>query len=91
MQRQKSEKSDSDGYPMEVIDEDNTGDDVIACDVQSNEGTMRKRQKHLKKRAKSRIIRSIWFNKESHPEKHYRELLMLFTAWRNEDSDLLGE
>ena len=37
VQRQKCDKSDSDGYPMEVIDEDNTDDDIIASDVQSNE------------------------------------------------------
>ena len=42
------------------------------------------------KREKARIIRSVWFNKEVDPEKHYRELIMLFTAWRNE-TDLLGE
>ena len=23
-------------------------------------------------------------------KKHYRELLMLFTSWRNEETDLLG-
>ena len=44
----------------------------------------------LKKRTKARIIRSVWFNKEAEPEKHYRELLMLFTLWRNEETDPLG-
>ena len=43
-----------------------------------------------KKRKKARIIRSVWFNKQADPEKHYRELIMLFTAWRNEEIDLLG-
>jgi len=42
------------------------------------------------KRNKARIIRSVWFNKEADPEKHYRELLMLYTAWRTEETDLLG-
>ena len=37
-----------------------------------------------------RIIRNVWFNKETEPEKHYRELLMLFTPWRNEEPGLLG-
>lgn len=36
------------------------------------------------------IIRSVWFNKEAEPEKHYRQLLMLFTPWRNKGTDLLG-
>ena len=43
-----------------------------------------------KKRNKARIIRSVWFNKDADPEKHYRELIMLYTAWRNEETDLLG-
>lgn len=43
-----------------------------------------------KKRSKARIIRTVSFNKESHPEKHYRELIMLFTSWRNEETDLIG-
>lgn len=34
----------------------------------------------LKKKTKARIIRSVWFNKEAEPEKHFRELLMLFTS-----------
>ena len=42
------------------------------------------------RRTKARIIRSVWFNKEAEPEKHYRELLMLFTSWRNEETDLIG-
>ena len=37
--------------------------------------------KELKKRTQARIIRSVWFNNEAQPEKHYRELLMLFTSW----------
>ena len=45
--------------------------------------------KKLKKRTPARIIRSVWFNKEAQPEKHYRELLMLFTSCRNEETDLL--
>lgn len=47
-------------------------------------------KKSTKKRTKARIIRSVWFNKEAEPEKHFRELLMLFTPWRNEETDLLG-
>ena len=48
-----------------------------------------KKQKH-KKRSKARIIQSVCFNKEVDSEKHYRELIMLFTAWRNEKTDLIG-
>lgn len=49
-----------------------------------------KNVKEKQKEETARIIRSVWFNKETEPEKHYRELIMLFTSWRNEDTDLLG-
>lgn len=32
-------------------------------------------------------MRSVWFNKDADPEKHYCELIMLYTAWRNEETD----
>lgn len=48
------------------------------------------RIKVKKKRAKARIILIVRFNKESHPKKHFRELIMLFTAWRNEEVDLMS-
>lgn len=40
--------------------------------------------------SKARVLRSVCFNKQEEPEKHYHELLMLFTPWRNEETDLLG-
>jgi hypothetical protein len=43
-----------------------------------------------KKRSKARVIRSVCFNKEVDSEKHYRELIMLFSSWRDEITDLLG-
>ena len=43
-----------------------------------------------KRRSRARIIRSVGFNKVSDSEKHYRELIMLFTSWRNENTDLIG-
>ena len=41
------------------------------------------------KKSKARIIQSVCFNKEVDSEKHYHELIMLFTSWRNETTDLL--
>ena len=32
----------------------------------------------------------MWFNEETDPEKHYCELIMFFTPWRNEETDLIG-
>ena len=49
-----------------------------------------KTQRGIKKRINSRVIRSVWFNREAQPEKHYRDLLMLFTPWRNEETDLIS-
>ena len=76
---------DIDQLPLETADnetnEDDLCDDSISCTVGKTK---------IKKRSKARIIRSPWFNKQSHPEKHYRELIMLFTPWRNEESDLIG-
>ena len=43
-----------------------------------------------KKRTQARIIRCPWFSYSQNPEKHYRELVMLFVPWRNETADLYG-
>ena len=63
---------------MESINDDDHNDNDI-----SNESSKQKR-------AKARITTIVWFNKESHPEKHFWELIMLFTAWRNEEVDLMA-
>ena len=41
------------------------------------------------KRQKSKIIRSVRFNKNKDPENYSREQLMLYTPWRNENKDLM--
>ena len=47
--------------------------------------------KRIKARcSKARIIRTVGFNKVADSEKHCRELIMLFTSWRNENTDLIG-
>ena len=43
----------------------------------------------LVKRTKPKIIRSVQFHKSKDPENHYREQLMLYSPWRNENTDLL--
>lgn len=77
-------QQDVDGLPLETFIDDN----------QTNSDDDDKYNKNIcsktKRRTKARIIRSVWFNKETEPEKHYRELLMLFTSWRNEETDLIG-
>ena len=37
-----------------------------------------------------RVIRYVRYNLKKDPENHYREQLMLFMPWRNEQKDLLG-
>ncbi len=89
---QKSKNTDVDGLPLEIFDDDNNEDDVSTDITSTNElKSFKKNQKETQKRSKARVIRCVWFNKESHPEKHYRELLMLFTAWRDENTDLLRD
>ena len=67
---------DADGLPLETFLDDNHNDDGDDDDEISS-----KTKNNIKKRSKCRIIRSEWFNKESDPEKHYCELIMLFTSW----------
>ena len=52
---------DVDGLPLESFINDNQ-------DGKYNKNICSK----TKKRAKARIIQSVWFNKESEPEKHYK-------------------
>ena len=75
-----SNELDTDNLPVETYLTNNDDDNESANKLPSK----------LKKRIKARIIRSCWFNKEKEPEKHYRELIMLFTPWRNEETDIIG-
>ena len=77
----KSFQKDADNLPLETANDDENDDEL------SDENTISKKHK---KRSKARIIRSVWFNREKDPEKHFRELIMLFTPWRNEQTDLLA-
>ena len=43
-----------------------------------------------RKQSVPRILRTCQFNKEKEEEKHYREVLMLYTSWRDERVDLIG-
>jgi hypothetical protein len=80
-------KADVENLPLETED-GNNDDELLNSD--KNSLTTDSSIKSIKKRTQARIIRSVWFNKEAQPEKHYRELLILFTPWRNEQTDLMG-
>ena len=82
----------ADDYLPESIIDDNLDDDV--CDlVQTSENDKYEMKGGitLVKRQKPRIIRSVRFNKNKDPENYYREQIMLYTAWRNETTDLLKD
>ena len=84
----KSRATDIDNLPLETLDNDeNNDDELVEC---VKEVTNIEKQVKPNRHLTPRIIRSAWFNVESHPEKHYRELIMLFTSWRNEETDLIG-
>ena len=70
--RKTNKKCDVDNLLLENGEEEN--DDELLYD---NPG-LSTGSKQLKKMTQARVIRSAWFNKEAQPEKHYRELLMLF-------------
>lgn len=44
----------------------------------------------IRKRKVQKVLRYCKFNKEHDRENYFRELLMLFTSWRNESVDFLG-
>ena len=63
-------------------DDDGGGDSEKEKQTDMNDG--------YRKRSVPRILRTCRFNKEKEEEKHYRELLMLYTSWRDETVDLIG-
>ncbi|PJE78258.1 ATP-dependent RecD-like DNA helicase [invertebrate metagenome] len=44
----------------------------------------------IRKRKNPRIIRYVRYSKTTNAENHYREKLLLFVPWRNEEQDLLS-
>ncbi|XP_060603545.1 uncharacterized protein LOC132756482 [Ruditapes philippinarum] len=44
----------------------------------------------IRRRRNSKIIRYVRFNRKTDEENYYREKLLLFYPWRNEERDLLG-
>jgi len=83
-----STQIDTDKFPLETDNNDINDDDTEINNNLPHEQILN--CKKIKKRLKARIIRSVWFNKEKDSQKHFRELIMLFTSWRNENTDLLG-
>ena len=85
--RKKSKSLDTGNLLLET-GKDDDNDDEFSDFIE--EGKHNAKIAKPKQRLKSRIIRSVWFNMKSHSEKHFRELIMLFTYWQNEGADLIG-
>lgn len=78
-----------DDFLPETEFEDNTDDDP--CNDNDGIGEHEYQLKggmKLVKRKRPKIIRSVRFHKNKDPENYYREQLMLYTPWRNENNDL---
>ena len=79
----------------ESTDNDNEGDEPTNAH-QEKGNTSRLRYSVVKEnvrivlRNKPKIIRYIHFSEKVHSENYYREQLMLFLPWRNEEKDLLN-
>ena len=88
----KANSSSADDYLAEIVIDDNLDDDVSQSQQTSEKDEYEmKGGITLVKRQKSRIIRSVRFNKNKDPENYCREQIMLYTAWRNETTDLLKD
>lgn len=76
--------------PETEYEEDNS-DDIVDdyADVDLEQTYMFKNGTEIVKRKKQSILRWVHFDVETDSEKYYRELLMLFTQWRNEGMDLI--
>lgn len=83
----------SDDFLLETDLTDNVDDDPPAENSAIEDTTQYKLKGGMKlvKRKRAKIIRSVRFNKEKEPENYYREQLMLYTPWRNEQKDLIKD
>ncbi|XP_028405756.1 uncharacterized protein LOC114528326 [Dendronephthya gigantea] len=90
--KQKSNSTLIDYYLLES-NFDNVDDDLSDKEQEKNENDEyeMKGRITLVKRQKSRIIQSVRFNKNKDAENYCREQIMLYTACRNENTDLLKD
>ena len=93
----KGTQSSGDGYLQEnslsVASEgqyDGDDDDNDDDNGDSEKEKQTDMNEEYRKRSVPRILRTCRFNKDKEEEKHYRELLMLYTSWRDETVDLIG-
>ena len=81
--------NDDDSFVISSEDEDD--DCLDNSNSQSSDLLFKsKNGTKYKKRKVPRIIRYVKYNKKKDPENYFREQLMLFVPWRNEQKDLIG-
>ena len=82
-------KNEDDSFVSSSGDE---SDDCFDDDNSRSSGLLFKAKNgtKYKKRKVPRIIRYVRYNKKRDPENYFREQLMLFVPWRNEQKDLIG-
>ena len=92
-QSRKATKASGDGYLKEnspSVTSENQNNDDDEEHIDRGEEKQIDLNQEYRKRSVPRILRTCRFNKEKEEEKHYRELLMLYTAWHQEEVDLIG-
>ena len=75
------EEMNEDNSDMSISDEDNSNSQK---EYHMKDGSI------LKLRKTQKVIRYVRYNKEQDSENYFREQLMLFYPWRNEENDLIG-
>jgi hypothetical protein len=73
----------ADGFPDEQLSPEDNED--APCKEEITQASYR----NPARRKIPRIIRPVWFSWKTEKEKAYRELLMLFLPWRDEEKELL--
>lgn len=75
------DEENNDDTMSESENENENNSDII----EFRDGTL------LRKRKRQKVLRYNKVSENENKEEHYRQLLMLFTSWRNEEYDLLNE
>lgn len=92
---EQKQKSNDDLPEDERNDENEDDTEILDCEQYVNpcqiEEYPMKNGTILRKRRRQKILRYVRYNRDQDPENYYREQLMLFYPWRNEEKDLLSD
>ena len=88
----KSEKAETDCHADDNFEDEFDGDKIPQIDTENISKlrySVTKGDYRIVLRTKPKVLRYVNYNKKVDSENYYREQLMLFTPWRNEEKDLL--